>query len=134
MKKILIIILTIVSLVALASCNIPTPEPQIPEEVKDALEQEPAINQIDKVLDKIYIASPHPVSLEGCPVISFKIIKDSDEKYKLAVLNDDNTISDSYPITVTDNKYYCGDFELIIKEELDTINITIGGKVYGPAE
>lgn len=134
MKKLLIIILTIVSLVALASCNIPTPEPPVPDEIKDVLEQEPTINQIDKVLDKIFSAVGSPVSLEGCPVISFKIIKDSDEKYKLAVLNDDNTISDSYPITVTDNKYYCGDFELIIKEELDTINITIGGKVYGPAE
>lgn len=134
MKKLLIIILTIVSLVALASCNIPTPEPPVPDEVKEALEQEPAINQIDEVLDKIFIAVGSPVALEGYPVISFKIIKDSDENYKLAVLNEDNTISDSFPITVTDNKYYCGDFELKIKEELDTINITIGGKVYGPAE
>ena len=75
MKKILIIILTIVSLVALASCNIPTPKPPVPDEIKDVLEQEPTINQIDKVLDKIFIAVGSPVALEGYPVISFKIIK-----------------------------------------------------------
>lgn len=134
MKKILIIILTIVSLVALASCNIPTPEPQIPEEVKDALEQEPAINQIDEVLDKIYTAILRPVSLgdEGHIISSFKIIKDSDESYKLAVLDDDNNISISFPITVKDNKYSCDKYELIISEDLK--KITIDGNEYGTAE
>ena len=132
MKKLLIIILTIVSLVALASCNIPIPEPKIPEEVNDVLRQEPTINQIDQVLDKIFRAVGSPVSLNDYTVSKFKIVKNSDESYKLDVLN--NNTSTSFPITVTDNKYYCGGFELKIKEELDTINITIGGKVYGPAE
>ena len=55
MKKLLIIILTIVSLVALASCNIPTPEPPVPDEIKDVLDQEPTIDAetaIDKILNK----------------------------------------------------------------------------------
>ncbi|MSU05575.1 hypothetical protein FYJ80_02100 [Spirochaetales bacterium NM-380-WT-3C1] len=132
MKKLLIIILTIVSLVALASCNIPIPEPPVPDEIKDVLEQEPAINQIDKVLDKIFIADGSPVALEGYPVISFKILKDISYNYTLEVQDEGNRHSIS--ITIENNKYYCGDFELKIKEELDTINITIGGKVYGPAE
>ena len=132
MKKLLIIILTIVSLVALASCNIPIPEPPVPDEIKDVLDQEPAINQIDKVLDKIFIAVGSPVALEGYPVISFKILKDISDNYTLEVQDEGNRCSIS--ITIEDNKYYCGDFELKIKEELDTINITIGGKVYGPAE
>lgn len=132
MKKILIIILTIVSLVALASCNIPTPEPQIPEEVKDALEQEPAINQIDKVLDKIFSTDGSPVSLKEYPVISFKIIKDSEESYKMAVRDEDNNFSITFPITVTDNKYFCEGFELIISDDFK--KITIDGKVYGTAE
>lgn len=132
MKKLLIIILTIVSLVALASCNIPTPIPPVIDELNDVLKQEPTINQIDEVLDKIYTASPHPVSLEGCPVLYFKILKDSDESYKLAILDDDKNISITYPMTVTDNKYYCGGFELIISEDFK--KITIDGKEYGPAE
>ena len=131
MKKLLIIILTIVSLVALTSCNIPTPEPPVPDEIKDVLEQEPAINQIDKVLNKIFSTDGSPVSLgdEGQMVSSFKIIKESDESYKLDVLDEENI---SFPITVTDNKYYCGGFELIISDDLK--KITIDGKEYGPAE
>ena len=134
MKKLLIIILTIVSLVALASCNIPTPKPQVPEEVNDVLSQEPTKNQIDEVLNKVFSTDGSPVSLGDYTVPKFIIVKNSDESYKLDVLDDDNNFSISFPITVTDDKYYCGDFELKIKEELDTINITIGGKVYGPAE
>lgn len=131
MKKILIIILTIVSLVALASCNIPTPKPPVPDEIKDVLEQEPTINQIDEVLNKVYTAILRPVSLgdEGQMVSSFKIIKESDESYKLDVLDEENI---SFPITVTDNKYYCGGFELIISDDLK--KITIDGKEYGTAE
>ena len=129
MKKILIIILTIVSLVALASCNIPTPIPPVIDEVNDVLRQEPTKNQIDEVLDKIFSAVGSPVSLEGYPVISFKIIKESDESYKLDVLDEENI---SFPITVTDNKYYCGGFELIISDDLK--KITIDGKEYGTAE
>lgn len=134
MKKILIIILTIVSLVALASCNIPTPEPPVPDEIKDVLEQEPAINQIDKVLDKIYTAILRPVSLgDGEQMISsFKIIKDSEESYKMAVRDEDNNFSITFPITVTDNKYFCEGFELIISDDFK--KITIDGKEYGPAE
>lgn len=131
MKKLLIIILTIVSLVALASCNIPTPIPPVIDEVNDVLKQEPTINQIDEVLDKIYTASPHPVSLgdEGQMVSSFKIIKESDESYKLDVLDEENI---SFPITVTDNKYFCEGFELIISDDFK--KITIDGKEYGSAE
>lgn len=131
MKKILIIILTIVSLVALASCNIPTPKPPVPDEIKDVLEQEPTINQIDEVLNKIFSTDGSPVSLgdEGQMVSSFKIIKESDESYKLDVLDEENI---SFPITVTDNKYYCGGFELIISDDLK--KITIDGKEYGTAE
>lgn len=131
MKKVLIIILTIVSLVALASCNIPTPKPPVPDEIKDVLEQEPTINQIDEVLNKIFSTDGSPVSLgdEGQMVSSFKIIKESDESYKLDVLDEENI---SFPITVTDNKYYCGGFELIISDDLK--KITIDGKEYGTAE
>ena len=131
MKKILIIILTIVSLVALASCNIPTPKPPVPDEIKDVLEQEPTINQIDEVLNKIFSTDGSPVSLddEGHIIYSFKIIKESDESYKLDVLDEENI---SFPITVTDNKYYCGGFELIISDDLK--KITIDGKEYGTAE
>ena len=131
MKKLLIIILTIVSLVALASCNIPTPKPPVPDEIKDVLEQEPTINQIDEVLNKIFSTDGSPVSLgdEGQMVSSFKIIKESDESYKLDVLDEENI---SFPITVTDNKYYCGGFELIISDDLK--KITIDGKEYGTAE
>lgn len=132
MKKLLIIILTIVSLVALASCNIPTPEPPVPDEVNDVLKQEPTINQIDEVLNKVYTAILSPISLEECPVLYFKILKDSDDFYKLAVLDDDKTISNSYPITVTDNKYYCGGFELIISDDFK--KITINENEYGTAE
>lgn len=134
MKKILIIILTIVSLVALASCNIPIPEPPVIDEVKDVLEQEPTINQIDEVIDKIYTAILRPVSLgdEGHMIYRFKIIKDSDEIYKLAVLDDDNNISISLSITVTDNKYSCDKYELIISDDLK--KITIDGKEYGTTE
>lgn len=131
MKKILIIILTIVSLVALASCNIPTPKPPVPDEIKDVLEQEPTINQIDEVLNKIFSTDGSPVSLgdEGQMVSSFKIIKESDESYKLDVLDEENI---SFPITVTDNKYFCEGFELIISDDFK--KITIDGKEYGSAE
>lgn len=132
MKKLLIIILTIVSLVALASCNIPTPIPPVIDEVNDVLKQEPTINQIDEVLDKIYTAILSPISLEGCPVLYFKILKDSDDFYKLAVLDDDKTISNSYPITVTDNKYFCDKYELIISDDLKII--TINENEYGTTE
>lgn len=131
MKKLLIIILTIVSLVALASCDISNPKPQVPEEVNDVLRQEPTINQIDEVLNKIFSTDGSTVSLddEGHMIYSFKIIKESDESYKLDVLDEENI---SFPITVTDNKYYCGGFELIISEDFK--KITIDGKEYGPAE
>ena len=132
MKKILIIILTIVSLVALASCNIPIPEPKIPEEVNDVLIQEPTINQIDQVLNKVYTAILRPVSLNDYPVSKFKIVKNNDEIYKLAVLDNGNNIFISFPITVTDNKYYCGGFELIISDDFK--KITIDGKEYGTTE
>ena len=131
MKKILIIILTIVSLVALASCNIPTPIPPVIDEVNDVLKQEPTINQIDQVLNKIFSTDGSPVSLddEGHIIYSFKIIKESDESYKLDVLDEENI---SFPITVTDNKYSCDKYELIISDDFN--KITIDGKVYGTAE
>lgn len=131
MKKLLIIILTIVSLVALASCDIPNPKPQVPEEVNDVLRQEPTINQIDQVLNKIFSTDGSPVSLddEGHIIYSFKIIKESDESYKLDVLDEENI---SFPITVTDNKYYCGGFELIISDDLK--KITINENEYGTTE
>lgn len=131
MKKILIIILTIVSLVALASCDISNPKPQVPEEVNDVLRQEPTINQIDEVLNKVYTAILRPVSLGegGQMIFSFKIIKESDESYKLDVLDEENI---SFPITVTDNKYYCEGFELIISEDFK--KITIDGNEYGTTE
>ena len=65
-------------------------------------------------------------------IYSFKIIKDSKESYKMAVRDEDNNFSITFPITVTDNKYYCGGFELIISDDLK--KITIDGKEYGPAE
>lgn len=131
MKKLLIIILTIVSLVALASCDMPNPKPQVPEEVNDVLRQEPTINQIDEVLNKIFSTDGSPVSLddEGHIIYSFKIIKESDESYKLDVLDEENI---SFPITVTDNKYYCGGFELIISDDFK--KITINENEYGTAE
>lgn len=131
MKKLLIIILTIVSLVALASCNIPTPIPPVIDEVNDVLKQEPTINQIDEVLNKIFSTDGSPVSLddEGHIIYSFKIIKESDESYKLDVLDEENI---SFPITVTDNKYYCGGFELIISDDFK--KITINENEYGTAE
>ena len=134
MKKILIIILSIVSLVALASCNIPTPEPPVPDEIKDVLEQEPTKNQIDEVLNKIFSTDGSPVSLgDGEQMISsFKIIKDSEESYKMAVRDEDNNFSITFPITVTDNKYFCEGFELIISDDFK--KITIDGKEYGSAE
>ena len=131
MEEILIIILTIVSLVALASCNIPTPIPPVIDEVNDVLKQEPTINQIDQVLNKIFSTDGSPVSLddEGHIIYSFKIIKESDESYKLDVLDEENI---SFPITVTDNKYSCDKYELIISDDFN--KITIDGKVYGTAE
>lgn len=131
MKKLLIIILTIVSLVALASCNIPTPIPPVIDEVNDVLKQEPTINQIDEVLNKIFSTDGSPVSLddEGHIIYSFKIIKESDESYKLDVLDEENI---SFPITITDNKYYCGGFELIISDDFK--KITINENEYGTTE
>lgn len=132
MKKLLIIILTIVSLVALASCDIPNPKPQVPEEVNDVLRQEPTKNQIDEVLDKIFSAVGSPVSLEGYPVISFKIIKESDESYILAVQDNENIFSILFPITIEDNKYSCDKYELIISDDFK--KITINENEYGTAE
>ncbi|MDD7255368.1 hypothetical protein [Bullifex porci] len=131
MKKLLIIILTIVSLVALASCNIPTPIPPVIDELNDVLKQEPTINQIDEVLDKIFSTDGSPVSLgdEGRMIFSFKIIKESDESYKLDVLDEENI---SFPITVTDNKYFCDKYELIISDDFK--KITINENEYGTTE
>ena len=131
MKKILIIILTIVSLVALASCNIPTPEPQIPEEVKDALDQEPTIDAetaIDKILNKEFrIKEGGQIAINDVLTESFVITKDTNNNYIITGYD-----GSSMQIEIRDDKYYFINTEMIIDTEEKTIKF--GNKVYGTTE
>ena len=131
MKKILIIILTIVSLVALASCNIPIPEPPVPEEVKDALEQEPTLDAetaIDKILNKEFrIKEGGQIAINDVLTESFVITKDTNNNYIITGYD-----GSSMQIEIRDDKYYFINTEMIIDTEEKTIKF--GNKVYGTTE
>ena len=131
MKKILIIILTIVSLVALASCNIPTPEPPVPDEIKDVLEQEPTLDAetaIDKILNKEFrIKEGGQIAINDVLTESFVITKDTNNNYIITGYD-----GSWMQIEIRDDKYYFINTEMIIDTEEKTIKF--GNKVYGPAE
>ena len=131
MKKILIIILTIVSLVALASCNIPIPEPPVPDEIKDVLDQEPTIDAetaIDKILNKEFrIKEGGQIAINDVLTESFVITKDTNNNYIITGYD-----GSSMQIEIRDDKYYFINTEMIIDTEEKTIKF--GNKVYGTAE
>ena len=131
MKKVLIIILTIVSLVALASCNIPTPEPPVPDEIKDVLEQEPTLDAetaIDKILNKEFrIKEGGQIAINDVLTESFVITKDTNNNYIITGYD-----GSSMQIEIRDDKYYFINTEMIIDTEEKTIKF--GNKVYGTAE
>ena len=131
MKKILIIILTIVSLVALASCNIPIPEPPVPDEIKDVLEQEPTIDAetaIDKILNKEFrIKEGGQIAINDVLTESFVITKDTNNNYIITGYD-----GSSMQIEIRDDKYYFINTEMIIDTEEKTIKF--GNKVYGTTE
>ena len=131
MKKIFIIILTIVSLVALASCNIPTPEPPVPDEIKDVLDQEPTIDAetaIDKILNKEFrIKEGGQIAINDVLTESFVITKDTNNNYIITGYD-----GSSMQIEIRDDKYYFINTEMIIDTEEKTIKF--GNKVYGTTE
>ena len=131
MKKLLIIILTIVSLVALTSCNIPIPEPPVPDEIKDVLEQEPTLDAetaIDKILNKEFrIKEGGQIAINDVLTESFVITKDTNNNYIITGYD-----GSSMQIEIRDDKYYFINTEMIIDTEEKTIKF--GNKVYGTAE
>ena len=131
MKKLLIIILTIVSLVALASCNIPTPEPPVPNEIKDVLEQEPTLDAetaIDKILNQEFrIKEGGQIAINDVLTESFVITKDTNNNYIITGYD-----GSWMQIEIRDDKYYFINTEMIIDTEEKTIKF--GNKVYGTAE
>lgn len=131
MKKLLIIILTIVSLVTLASCNIPIPEPPVPDEIKDVLEQEPTIDAetaIDKILNKEFrIKEGGQIAINDVLTESFVITKDTNNNYIITGYD-----GSSMQIEIRDDKYYFINTEMIIDTEEKTIKF--GNKVYGTTE
>ncbi len=131
MKKILIIILTIVSLVALTSCNIPIPEPPVPDEIKDVLDQEPTIDAetaIDKILNKEFrIKEGGQIAINDVLTESFVITKDTNNNYIITGYD-----GSSMQIEIRDDKYYFINTEMIIDTEEKTIKF--GNKVYGTTE
>ena len=131
MKKLLIIILTIVSLVALASCDIPTPKPQVPEEVNDVLRQEPTLDAetaIDKILNKEFrIKEGGQIAINDVLTESFVITKDTNNNYIITGYD-----GSSMQIEIRDDKYYFINTEMIIDTEEKTIKF--GNKEYGTAE
>ena len=131
MKKVLIIILTIVALVALASCNIPTPEPPVPDEIKDVLDQEPTIDAetaIDKILNKEFrIKEGGQIAINDVLTESFVITKDTNNNYIITGYD-----GSSMQIEIRDDKYYFINTEMIIDTEEKTIKF--GNKVYGTTE
>ena len=131
MKKILIIILTIVSLVALASCNIPIPEPPVPDEIKDVLDQEPTIDAetaIDKILNKEFrIKEGGQIAINDVLTESFVITKDTNNNYIITGYD-----GSSMQIEIRDDRYYFINTEMIIDTEEKTIKF--GNKVYGTTE
>ena len=131
MKKVLIIILTIVSLVALASCNIPTPEPPVPDEIKDVLDQEPTIvvqEPIDQILNKEFrIKEGGQIAINDVLTESFVITKDTNNNYIITGYD-----GSWMQIEIRDDKYYFINTEMIIDTEEKTIKF--GNKVYGTAE
>ena len=131
MKKLLIIILTIVSLVALTSCNIPIPEPPVPDEIKDVLDQEPTIDAetaIDKILNKEFrIKEGGQIAINDVLTESFVITKDTNNNYIITGYD-----GSSMQIEIRDDKYYFINTEMIIDTEEKTIKF--GNKVYGTAE
>ena len=131
MKKVLIIILTIVSLVALTSCNIPIPEPPVPDEIKDVLDQEPTIDAetaIDKILNKEFrIKEGGQIAINDVLTESFVITKDTNNNYIITGYD-----GSSMQIKIRDDKYYFINTEMIIDTEEKTIKF--GNKVYGTTE
>ena len=131
MKKLLIIILTIVSLVALTSCNIPIPEPPVPDEIKDVLDQEPTIDAetaIDKILNKEFrIKEGGQIAINDVLTESFVITKDTNNNYIITGYD-----GSSMQIEIRDDKYYFINTEMIIDTEEKTIKF--GNKVYGTTE
>ena len=131
MKKVLIIILTIVSLVALASCNIPIPEPPVPDEIKDVLEQEPALDAktaIDQILNKEFrIKEGGQIAINDVLTESFVITKDTNNNYIITGYD-----GSWMQIEIRDDKYYFINTEMIIDTKEKTIKF--GNKVYGTAE
>ena len=131
MKKILIIILTIVSLVALASCNIPIPEPPVPDEIKDVLDQDPTIDAataIDKILNKEFrIKEGGQIAINDVLTESFVITKDTNNNYIITGYD-----GSSMQIEIRDDKYYFINTEMIIDTEEKTIKF--GNKVYWTTE
>ena len=144
MKKLIYLLMLLVSLVLITSCSIGTPAPDpIPDEVKEVLENGPQTetnnesgadkeenkkeNLIDKILDKTFNAKGSTIYIDSDSIISFTISKDELGQYKLTGDNGSLVF-----IKITDGKYYFGEKELVISEDLKTI--TIDGRVYGTTE
>ena len=149
MKRIIFVITLVVSLVLITSCNLGpvVDEPKVPDEVKQTIEGEPNqdssntetqngnngttegkkedSNRIDKILNKTFTAKGSTIYIDSESIFSFTISKDDEGQYKLTGDNGKWIF-----IIITDGKYYFGEEELVIAEDLKTI--TIGnGKLYG---
>ena len=152
MKRKIFIIALLLTLVLITSCNLgPTvDEPKVPDEVKQTIEGEPNqdsssaetqngnngttegkkedSNRIDKILDKTFTAKGSTIYIDSESIISFTISKDEEGQYKLTGDNGKWVF-----IIITEDKYYFGEEELVISEDLKTI--TIGeNKIYGTTE
>lgn len=148
MKRKVFIITLAVSLVLITSCNLGPviEEPKVPDDVVQVLEKEPDkdssntetqngttegkkedSNCIDKILGKLFKAQGSTIYIDSSSIFSFTISKDEEGQYKLTG-DDGNWVF----IKITDGKYYFGEKELVISEDLKTI--TIDGRVYGTTE
>lgn len=148
MKRKVFIITLAVSLVLITSCNLGpiVEEPQFPGELEQVLEKEPDkdssntetqngttegkkedSNCIDKILGKLFKAQGSTIYIDSRSIFSFTISKDEEGQYKLTGDNGNWVF-----IKITDGKYYFGEKELVISEDLKTI--TIDGRVYGTTE
>lgn len=148
MKRKVFIITLAVSLVLITSCNLGpiVEEPQFPGELEQVLEKEPDkdssntetqngttegkkedSNCIDKILGKLFKAQGSTIYIDSDSILSFTISKDEEGQYKLTGDNGKWVF-----IKITDGKYYFGEKELVISEDLKTI--TIDGRVYGTTE
>lgn len=148
MKNVFRFIILFVSLVLITSCNLGpiVEEPQFPGELEQVLEKEPDkdssntetqngttegkkedSNCIDKILGKLFKAQGSTIYIDSSSIFSFTISKDEEGQYKLTGDNGNWVF-----IKITDGKYYFGEKELVISEDLKTI--TIDGRVYGTTE